>query len=197
MLEQLLFFETLRTAAAGLRAVERVDACDDLDRVELRVTDFLPGFLPGSENQPWVVEARRVHDFVHPLFGDRHACIALSLPLLVIQPHRPGYLEQVAAHAAPCLDHQRFCLGASVTWDPDTGQLAIYSQLRLWDQPQSVLIAELAERLRAVVALAYLTSFRVWQLQLRRQVPDQVSDPIVGKAHQQMLELLGAAPPPG
>jgi hypothetical protein len=193
MLEQLLFFENLRTAAASLRAVERVDACDDLDRVELRVIDF----LPGPDRAPWVIEARRVHDFIHPLFGDRHACIEISLPLMLIQPHMPGYLEQVAAHAAPCLDHQRFCLGASVTWDPDTGQLAIYSQLRLWDQPQSVLIAELGERLRAVVALAYLTSFRVWQLRLRRQVPDQVSDPIVGQAHEHMLELLGATPPPG
>lgn len=193
MLEQLLFFETVRTAAAGLRAVERVDACDDLDRVELRIIDF----LPGPDDEPWVVEARRSDRFIHPLFGDRHSCIELTLPFLIIPPHTPGYLEQVAVHAAPCLDHQRFCPGASAGWDPDTGQIVIYGQLRLCDQPQTVLITELGERLRAVVALAYLSAFRVWQLGLRRKFPDRASDAMVAAAHQQMLDLLGAAPPAG
>lgn len=191
MLEEVMFFETVRTAAASLRMVEQVDACDDPLMVKLQILDF----LPGGPREPWVVEVKRTESFVHPFFGERYACIELSLAFMIIHPDVPGYLDRVAVHAASCLDHQRFCFGASSHWNPDTGQLAIYGQLRLWDQPQSTLIAELHARLRDVIALTYLISFRIWQLQLRRQMPETMSTPVIEETHNQMLDLLGAAPP--
>lgn len=151
-------------------------------------------FLPGGEATPWNIAVSLRESFVHPLFGDRYACVELFLPLLTIAPDLPGYLDIVAANAAPCLDHQRYCFGANVTWEPDTGQLAIHGQVRLWEQPHTVLVAQLRERLRDMIALVYMTSFRIWQLQLRRRVNEELSDPVVTETWTRMMELLGAAP---
>ena len=135
-------------------------------------------------------------DFLHPLFGDRYPCIEFSLALLGITPTLAEYLDLVAAHAAPCLDHQRFCFGVSTTWEPDTGDIGIYGQFRVADQTRGTLIAQVRDHLRSVVALVYLVSFRIWQLQLRRRVPDlDTADKVVEQAHTQMLELLNAEPP--
>lgn len=191
MLQHILFFESVCEAGAGLRTIERVETTDDIGRIDIHVLDF----LPGGEGQPWVVTVRHSEDFVHPLFGDRYPCIELSLAVMTIDPALPEYLSLVSASAAPCLDHQRFCFGAGVTWNPDTGLLAIYAQLRVGEKPRTVLVAELRERLRAVIALVYLMSFRIWQLQLRRRVPEDTSDPVVADTWQRMLELLDATPP--
>lgn len=191
MLEQVLFSEWVHGAAAGLDAVQDVEASDDPNQMNVAVLDF----LPGSEEKPWIIEVKRSDDFAHPLFGERYPCIELSLALMAIPPHMPGYLDLVAANAAPCLDHQRFSFNAHATWDPDTGQLALYSQVRLREQAQHTLVAELGDRLRDMTALAYLISFRIWQLQLRRELPPEATDPVVQKAHERMLGLLGATPP--
>ena len=191
MLQELLFYETVHTAALSLRAVEEIRATDDIHRLELQVVDI----LPDREQEPWQLRIEQQSRFRHSLFGTEYPCIELSLPLWIIQPQMPGYLELVAASAAPCLDHQRFTHTASVTWDPDSGQMAVYSQLRQWEQAQTTLIARLTEHVRDVVALAYLTSFRMWQLRFRQQVPEAVSDPVVEKVHRQMMDLIGADPP--
>lgn len=187
-----LLYDTISQALAGMETVERLDVGDDPNELELVITDF----LPGGEEAPWVARITRSEDFVHPLLGDRYPCIEFALPLMAVPPDIPGYLDIIGANAGPCLDHQRFCFGASVTWEPDSGQIAIYSQLRLVQRSTTDLVTELNDRLRNLVALVYLTSFRIWQLQLRHKVPGATSDPVIETVWRRMMALLGAPQPP-
>jgi hypothetical protein len=188
-----ILFDAITQAAASLPAIDRIDAGQEPLSTEVRIHDF----LAGGEREPWVLIIKHTDDFTHPLFGDTYTCIEFSLALLGISPTLPEYLDLVAAHAAPCLDHQRFCFGVSTTWDPDTGDIGIYGQLRVHDQDRSTLVAQVRDHIRSVVALVYLVSFRLWQLHLRRRVPDiETAEKIAEESHTQMLQLLNAEPPP-
>ncbi|MCB9763699.1 MAG: hypothetical protein H6739_28275 [Alphaproteobacteria bacterium] len=156
----------------------------------VRVRDL----LPDTDPDPWELYVRWTEDFAHPLFGERYPCVELALAVLATDPAHPDYHDVIAAYSAPVLDHQRYVFGPSVGWDVDGGQLTAYAQVRDRGQGQALLGAELRDQLRSMVALIYLISFRVWQIEVRRRHPDGVRDVVVEAIWASLLQSLGGAP---
>lgn len=173
-------------AASPLAMVEAVEYGADGARV------FVTDCIPGGGKTPWCIEIREHADFDHPLFGPSGPHLDFALPLLSLDPLLPDYLDRVAGHAAPCLDHQRFALGAQLTWEPDSGQFAVRALLATDGLTPEQQLPRVRQRIRAVGALALLTAFRVWQLALRRDLPESQTDPMVQAVWNQMMAQIEA-----
>lgn len=182
----------------AMRPLQMVEAASEggVDHIlDFAVRDF----LPDGAGAPWSLRVSHRPTAVHPLFGDRMPCVDIALPLMTVDPREEAALDIVAAHAAPCLDHQRFCPGASVQWDPDTGRIGAFGRVRLWDQSPDALTVAVTERARSVVALAYLFAYRVWQLRTRHAAraagaPARSTEADEARLHARMLALLDADP---